>query len=198
VPLPLPEPTATSGDSALAVFKIPTTSYDVVYARLATLGTVLGRERSSQDVTSQVVDLNSRIRSAQASVDRVNALMKQATSLNDVVALEAALTQRESDLESMESQLTALQGQVAMSTVSVELFEQAKPVAATSRQKPRGAWASAGHAVLAGWHTLYLIGRGLLVALSACLPFLFILVPAGYLTYRVRRRRPAPPAEAEE
>jgi hypothetical protein len=185
---PLPAPTQAEGDSAQAVFKVPTTAYDATYQQLLGLGTVLGRERASQDVTAQVVDLASRIKSQQASIDRVNALMKQAGSLNDIVSLESALTQRETDLESMQSQLAALQNQVAMSTITVELFQKAAPpVVATP--KPRGAWSAAGHALAAGWHGLYLLGRALLIAVSAMLPFLLLFLPIGFVIYRLTRRR---------
>ncbi|WP_037607376.1 DUF4349 domain-containing protein [Streptacidiphilus rugosus] len=185
---PLPAPTQTGGDSAQAVFKVPTTAYDATYQQLLGLGAVLGRERASQDVTAQVVDLASRIRSQQASIDRVNALMKQAGSLNDIVALESALTQRETDLESMQSQLAALQNQVAMSTITVQLFQKAAPPVVAA-PKQRGAWSAAGHALAAGCHGLYLVGRALLVAFSAMLPFLLLLLPIVFIGYRLARRR---------
>ncbi|MEZ0066951.1 putative coiled-coil protein SlyX [Streptacidiphilus sp. MAP12-20] len=198
-PPPLPVPTQIGGDSAQAVFKVPTSSYDAVYQELIGLGAVLGRERASQDVTAQVVDLGSRIKTQQASIDRVNALMKQAGSLNDIVALESALTQRESDLESMQSQLAALQNQVAMSTVTVELFQKATPPAPVAAPKPRGAWSAAGHALAAGWHALYEVGRALLVALAAMLPFLVLLALIGGAIYFFLRRRTAPkPTETDE
>ena len=113
-------------------------------------------------------------------------LMRQAGSLNDMLTLEQAVTQRESDLNSLESQEASLRGQVAMSTVTVEFFQTAAPPAA--KPKPSGAWSAAGHALAAGWHGLYLVGRGLLVALSASLPFLVLLAVLGYALYRYLRR----------
>ena len=57
----------------------------------------------------------------QASVDRVRALMSQATKLGDIVALEAELSRRQADLEATQSQLAALKDSVAMSPVEVRL-----------------------------------------------------------------------------
>jgi hypothetical protein len=187
-PLPLAPPSEASGEAAVLELRVPSASYDAVFTQLSSLGTVLARERSSQDVTEQVVDLDARVASEKASLDRLNALMKQAGSLNDMITLEQAVTQRESDLNSLESQIASLRGQVAMSTVTVELFQTAAPPAA--KPKPTGAWGAAGRALAAGWHGLYLVGRGLLVAISASLPFLVLLALLGYGIFRFSRRRP--------
>ncbi|WP_165845403.1 DUF4349 domain-containing protein [Streptacidiphilus pinicola] len=184
--LPLAPPPDASGEAAIMQLRIPSASYDAVFTQLGTLGTVLARERASQDVTEQVVDLDARITSEKASLDRLDALMRQAGSLNDMLTLEQAVTQRESDLNSLESQEASLRGQVAMSTVTVEFFQTAAPPA--PKPKPSGAWGSAGHALAAGWHGLYLVGRGLLVVVSASLPFLVLLAVLGYALYRYLRR----------
>jgi hypothetical protein len=184
--LPLAPPSQASGEAAIMELRVPSASYDAVFTQLGSLGTVLARERSSQDVTGQVVDLDARIASEKASLDRLNTLMKQAGSLNDMITLEQAVTQRESDLNSLESQIASLRGQVAMSTVTLEFFQTAAPPAA--KPKPSGAWGAAGHALGAGWHGLYLVGRGLLVAISASLPFLVLLALLGFGIYRFTRR----------
>ena len=52
----------------------------------------------------QRFDLDARITSAQASVDRVRALMTKAQNLGEVVSLESELSRREGDLESLKAQ----------------------------------------------------------------------------------------------
>ncbi len=193
--IPLAPPPQASGEAAVLSLRVPSASYDAVFTQLSSLGTLLARERSSQDVTEQVVDLDARVTSERASLDRLDALMRQAGSLNDMLTLEQAVTQRESDLNSLESQIASLQGQVAMSTVTVELFQTAAPHP-SAKPKPSGAWGAAGHALGAGWHGLYLVGRGLLVALTASLPFLLLLALLGYGIFRFTRR--GRKAEADE
>ncbi|WP_084724421.1 DUF4349 domain-containing protein [Streptacidiphilus melanogenes] len=196
-PTPLAPPSDASGEAAVLELRVPSASYDAVFTQLSSLGAVLARERASQDVTEQVVDLDARITSEKASLERLDALMKQAGSLNDLLTLEQAVTQRESDLNSLESQVASLQSQVAMSTVTVELFQTATPHP-SAKPKPSGAWGAAGHALGAGWHGLYLVGRGLLVAISAGLPFLVLFALLGYGTYRFSRRRKGKPEADEE
>jgi hypothetical protein len=190
VPAPLPEPSAVSGESAQLVLRIPVASYDSVYQQLLKLGTVLAHQRQAQDVTQQVVDVSSRVKTQQASVARVRALMDRAKTIADVTTLEGDLTQREADLESLESQLSALNSQTAMSTVTVQLYAKAVPPRPVVHHEKSGL--SVLGALKDGWHALYETGRGLLIALTALLPF---LVPVGVLLWLARlllRRRTLP------
>ena len=196
----LPQPTGIGAQGAQLVLRIPAARYTAVFQQLLGLGTDLGEERTSQDVTAQVVDVASRISSQQASVDRVRALMDRAQSLSDVVSLEAALTQRESALESLEAQQRSLASQTAMSTVTVQIYEppSAPAAAPAHRAKSKGVGSAAAGALADGWHGLYETFRALLVALSALLPFALVLVPLGWLALRLTRRRlrPRPTAVA--
>ncbi|SEK92185.1 DUF4349 domain-containing protein [Streptacidiphilus jiangxiensis] len=191
----LPIPSNAAGEGAIMVLRIPSASYDTVFGQLGSLGTVLAQQRSSQDVTSQVVDLDARVASEKASIDRLTTLMKQAGSLSDMITLEQAVTSRESDLNSLESQVAALRGQVALSTVTVELFQTATPPP-PAKPKTDGAWSAAGHALASGWHALYMVGRGLLIAVSASFPFLALAALIAYGAYRFTRRR-KPEADEE-
>lgn len=191
----LATPADASGESAQLVLRVPAAAYDGVYNQLLAFGTVLAQQRSAQDVTQQVVDINSRVKSEQASVDRVRALYAKAQSIADITALEQDLTQRESDLESLEAQQQALASQTSMSTVTLELYAKATAPATPHGKSVGGA---AGSALKSGWHALYLTFRWLLVALSAALPF---LVPIGLLMWLVQvvaRRRQRPQRDEEQ
>ena len=193
----LSPPADASGDSAQLVLRVPAASYDSVFSQLQTLGTVLAQQRTAQDVTQQVVDIDSRVKSAQASVDRVRVLYDKAQSIADITTLEQDLTQRESDLESLEAQQQTLESQAAMSTVTLEIYAKATAPAAPHGRSAGGAALSA---LKSGWHALYLTFRWLLVALAAVLPF---LLPIGLLMWLVqvlaRRRQNARDAlRAEE
>ena len=192
----LPEPGGVGADAAQLVLRIPAAAYPGVFQQLLGLGTVLGQERSTQDVTSQVVDVASRVRSQQASVDRVRALMDRAQDIGDVVSLEAALTQRESALESLEAEQQSLESQTALSTVTVQVFERPAAAAAAPAHRAKGLGSALLGALADGWHGLYLTFRALLEALSAVLPFALVLLPLGWLLLRLTRRRRTRPAAA--
>ncbi|SFE88352.1 protein of unknown function [Actinacidiphila alni] len=180
--------------------RVPPAAYDGMLTRLAGLGKLLDRKVSVEDVTGQVVDVESRIKSQQASVARVRKLMDQAGSLGDVVSLESELSTREADLESLEAQQAALRARTDLATVTLRLVEPpVKP--AVPKPKPvhhDGFWTQVGHALGGGWHAFYVTMRGILVVVSAALPFLLVAlsVLVGYRLFRRYRPRQEPPTMA--
>ncbi|MEW1865479.1 DUF4349 domain-containing protein [Streptomyces sp. NPDC088194] len=168
--------------------RVPPDAYDTVLAELGGLGRLLERKVSVADVTGQVVDVGSRIKSQQASVARVRALMDKATDLDDVVKLESELSTRESALEALEAQQTSLRSRTDLATITLKLSE---PPAAPARAKPHhpsGFWTTVGHAFGTGWHGFRVAVRGVLVAFAVVLPFAAV-VALGFLAYRLVRRK---------
>ena len=171
--------------SATLTLLIPSDRFDRALEELGGLGTVVSRDQSAQDVTEQVVDLDSRIATQRASVDRVRALLARAATVDEIVRIEQELTTREADLESLEQRRQALGGQVAMSTVTVEV-EKSDVAAAKESGGFLGGLAD-------GWHAFLDTGGVTLRVLGAVLPFLLVLaVPAAAVLRWRRRRRPAP------
>ncbi|MGW2008935.1 DUF4349 domain-containing protein [Streptomyces nigrescens] len=158
---------ADGHDRSRIVLRVPPAEYDAVLGRLAGLGKLLSREVSAKDVTDQVVDTDSRIRSQRASVSRIRALMEKATTIGDVVSLESELSTREANLESLEAQLKSLKERTGMATVTLLLRQ---PDAA-SEERNDDRPASFGEALSGGWHAFVTAVRWVLVAIGAVLPF---------------------------
>ncbi|MFL6078974.1 MAG: DUF4349 domain-containing protein [Ornithinibacter sp.] len=186
-----PDVAAGGGFSTITI-SVPTADLDATLDQLAKLGKVHSRNASTDDVTAQYVDTEARVKTMQASVDRVRALMSQATKLGDVVALEAELSRRQADLEATQSQLAALKDSVALSPVEVRL--------STDEQVLQQADDSTGFlaGLEAGWGAFTSSVTVLLTALGAVLPFAVIaalvLVPlAVWLRRRSARTSVAAP-----
>ncbi len=145
------------------------------------VGTVLRRNTSSQDVTAQYVDTESRLKTMRASVERVRALMAQAKDLGQVVALESEMSRRQADLESLESQLAALTTSVERSTLAVSL--------STPGNEPvtdNGFLAG----LRSGWDAFTASAAGLFTGIGAVLPFaVFFALVGSPLVWWLRRRR---------
>jgi Domain of unknown function (DUF4349) len=168
------------GTGAWLVVRVPAAGLDRLVDDLAATGTVLGRSGRTEDATEQVVDLDSRVATQQASVTRVRALLAQATSIGDIVSVESELARREADLDSLQRRLATLKDRVALSTLTVELRTASTPAPAD----PAGFGAGLG----AGWSGLKVIGSGLATATGFLLPFLPLLAVAGAVVWAVRRR----------
>ena len=180
------EPSSDVGDFSgfgTLTLSVPADKLDAALDELANkdIGTVLQRKTSSQDVTSQYVDTESRLKTMRASVERVRALMAQAKDIGQVLTLESEMSRREADLESLESQLSGLKTSVERSTLAVTLSTPGnEPVTDTGFL--------AG--LRSGWEAFTASAAGLLTAIGAALPFVvfFAVLGAPFWSWWRRRR----------
>ena len=180
---------ATAEDSATLSLAVPADRLDPVLDQLSHLGSsMVKRELNTQDVTEQVVDVEARLATQRKSVERIRALLSQASSVSDITSIESELTSRESALESLEQQRNSLAGSVAMATVAMTVRSVAAPPPA---QEDHSGFLGG---LAGGWDAFLIFGGGLLTVLGAIAPFLLIVVPLAWVGWRLnRRRRPVKP-----
>ncbi|WP_084477287.1 DUF4349 domain-containing protein [Actinokineospora enzanensis] len=171
-------------DLATLTLYVPSDRLDQAVERLRAVGTVRNQGQTAQDVTEQVVDVDSRIETQRASLNRVRALLDRATSMSEIVQLESEVSRRESDLESLLKRRDALAGSVAMSTVSVRITREGAPVPAVENRD------SLGGALGDGWSAFVSTVKVVVLALARLLPFVLVIGVPGYLIWRARRNRP--------
>jgi hypothetical protein len=169
--------------------KVPPNSLDGVLDQLSRLGKEESRRTSTEDVTEQVADVESRVASARASLARLRALYGKAGTIAEITALEGDLSQRESDLESLQARQRALGAQTASATVTLHLRGIAAPAATTATDNsPDGFWGG----LKGGWHVFAVSAAWVFTAVGALLPFLVLAALAAYAALWIRRRRPHP------
>jgi hypothetical protein len=158
--------------------------------KLADLGEEQSRALRTDDVTETIVDLDSRIASQKASVDRTRALLSRAERIGDIVTIEGELARREADLGSLQAQKRSLADKVTLSTITLHLIG---PKAAPKNEEATGFLAG----LSSGWDAFVTTANALLTAFGAMLPFLIAIgAPVGLLVWYLRRRRPRPVAPA--
>ncbi|MFJ8058901.1 DUF4349 domain-containing protein [Streptomyces sp. NPDC096142] len=168
------------------VLRVPSDKYDGVLADLEGAGRLLRRTAKAQDVTDQVVDVESRIASQRASVARVRELMDRATRLSDVVELEGELSTRESDLEALLAQQASLKDRTGLATITLSLSQTPVAKAAVNDDGPGFVDAVAG-----GWHVFLTLLRWIALSLGAVLPFAAVAASALFVWLRLVRPRRA-------
>ncbi len=191
------EDSGSNGDgritSANLVLKVPTDSYETAIQRLSELGKRLQIHQESDDVTEQVVDVQSRIASQRASLERMRTLLTKANTIGEIVTVESELTRREADLESLLAKQKNLALQTELATLALTLTEKGE--VPPPKQPDRGFLAG----LKSGWNAFTATFGALATAIGAILPFLVLLaliaVPLWLLRHRLRRQ---PAAQAPD
>jgi hypothetical protein len=173
-------PTRGDRGSATLTLRIPAERLNAVLADLKELGRADEVSISSYDVTVETKDLEARISSLRASIERLNGFLAQADDVDQLIALESQLTTRQGELESLEAQQRVLADQVAMSTISLYLRSEAE----APDTAPDDFWSG----LAAGWAGFVAFWAGLLVALGVALPWLVALGIIAVIAILVVRR----------
>lgn len=113
---------STRRSSNLTV-RIPADRLDEFISRVGEASNIINKEERVEDVTLQYVDLESHRNALKIEQERLLALMEQAETVEDLIAIESRLSQVRYELESMESQLRTLMNQVSYSTVNLSIQE---------------------------------------------------------------------------
>jgi Domain of unknown function (DUF4349) len=182
-------PDDPSKTRATLVLRVPTDKIDSVIDRASAEGAVVRVTSDEQDVTETVVDVDSRVKSAQASVERIRALLSEATTIGEVVRIESELARREADLESLLAQQRSLADQTALATLTVTVL--APDAVGPAPEEEAGFLAGLER----GWEALVGVVVVALTTFGVLLPFLavalLVLTPIA-AAWRRRRSSPTP------
>jgi hypothetical protein len=185
----------TSNDKsseASLTLRVPAARFGGVVDELARLGKEESRGINNDDVTEAVIELDTQIANQQASVDSVRRLFSQARTLTEIVSLERELTQRQTELATMQAKKRRLNDLTSLSTITVVLLG---PEAKLPETQPDSGFLAG---LKAGWQAFVVSVRVLLTIIGALLPWLVALgVPIFAIVWFARRygrrTRPVPP-----
>ena len=105
------------------VFKVAPGDFQTALARLGEIGDIRNQSITADDVTERVVDLESRISTAQASAERLRGFLENATDVKTISDLERELLERETQLETLRGQLRTIRDRVDLATITVTLTQ---------------------------------------------------------------------------
>jgi hypothetical protein len=177
------------------VLRVPSEDFPQAVEELKDIGELESATTNQDDVTSEVIDVQTRLKVQKRSIARISVLFQRAQNIRDIMAIESELSQRQADLEALEQQAAYLANQTSLSTivVSIDLIpdKKAEPKAEDDAGFVAG--------LSAGWGALSTFAVGLATAVGALLPWLVVLglvgIPTLLLVRSLRRRTPTPVAE---
>lgn len=190
------EDVRTSSYEASMTVRVPAEAFDAVREELAGLGDVTSESTETDDVTEELVDIETRMESMRASIERLRDLFESAGSIDDLTRVEQELATREADLESLLGRQRDLQDQVALSTLTVELSIPPEVIPEDPDVEDDDGLPSFLDGLGLGWRMIVAAGHIALAATGFLLPFLVPAVALAIILRRLflRRRTPeAPP-----
>jgi hypothetical protein len=180
------------GAVAHLVVRVPADALTGVLADLEDVGDVESVSVSRSDETATAVDLDARISALRTSVARLQALMDGAASTEALLAAEKALSERQEQLESLQSRRALLADQVELSTLELHL----EPFGVAPAGGPHSFLDGLG----TGWRALVSALSAAVIGLGVLLPWLVVaglaagavLVPVRLVRRRAAVQAPAP------
>lgn len=106
--------------TASITFRLPVAKWDQGLAAMRKIGTKdLYEQTNSNDVTSQVIDLNARIDNLKTTEAALQAIMTRTGTVADILAVENQLSETQGQIEELTAARDNLANQAAMSTLQV-------------------------------------------------------------------------------
>jgi hypothetical protein len=92
-------------------------------AEIDSLGNVTSRKISGDDVSEEYVDLQSRLRNAQAQEAQMLELMKKAATIEEILTVQARLADIQAEIEQIKGRLQYMDTRIQYATITVDLRE---------------------------------------------------------------------------
>jgi hypothetical protein len=104
--------------------RVPASSFEPFIEGIETAGfRVTDKNISARDVTEEYIDLEMRLANRRRYLERYNDLLKQATTIKDIIDIEESTRKLEEEIESAEGRLKYLTSQIDYSTLYITLIQ---------------------------------------------------------------------------
>ena len=117
-----------SSRSGNYTIRIPAAAYNEFMTQVDGSGYLARKNESSEDVGEIYYDIETRLKTQRTKQQRLLELLKKAQSMEDIIALENALTEVEYHIEQYSSDLNRYDGLVSFATIHISLDEMIKIV----------------------------------------------------------------------
>jgi hypothetical protein len=118
---------------ATVTIRVPAKQFDRAIEQLGEDGKVASVDVTSEDVTEEYVDVQSRLRHDRAVEGRLVALLAKAQTINETLAIQARLDGVQEQIEVQQGRLNYLQRLTDLSTITINMTENGEPAAKHSR-----------------------------------------------------------------
>lgn len=118
------------------VLKIPARKLRTAMTELAGYGVVEEKSLSTQDVSAEYVDIESRIRALEGTHKQLLELLAKARTVDEALHVRQALDQVGAELEVLKGRMRQLDSLISFSTLTISLFERGPHTPTPSSNDP--------------------------------------------------------------
>lgn len=123
--------------SASVTVRVPAARLDSVITQVKTLAISVDREGvEARDVTREYIDLDARLRNAQAEEAQYLQILKRATTIKDTLDVTEKLSDVRGQIEQMQGEMKFLTSQIDLSTLEISLRAEADETVAGIHWRP--------------------------------------------------------------
>lgn len=99
--------------------KVPSVHFEEAMSSTGDLGTLLSRSISTEDVTENYYDLETRLETRRTLQEKLSSYLENAKNISDLLEIERQLNDVTGEIESIEKQFRRLTNQIDFSTISI-------------------------------------------------------------------------------
>ena len=103
--------------------RVPAAQFEPFFQQAGALCHVTYSSADAQSITESYYDTQSRLETARIKLERLQALLAKATSMEDIITIESAISETEWDIENLSGTLRHYDALVDYATIDVELNE---------------------------------------------------------------------------
>lgn len=165
--------------SGTIVLRVPEAAFQKAITDAGTLGTVKSQNIDSQDVTEEYVDMEARLKNAEAQERAYLALMDKAKTVDEILTVRQVLSQTQQEIEQLKGRIRFLDEHTSFSTITLSIYEVGTDVSS-------GGWGFVD-AVKKAVHAFVDSIGAIMVFFGGALPVLVLLAFLAWIAYKVIR-----------
>ena len=167
--------------------RIPEEKLETFISKIGDNGNITNISRNVRDITLEYVDVAGRISTLETELERLNELLSEASSMEDILAIESKISDVRYELESYQGQMNTYDNLVDYSTVDIYVLE----VDVVSANQGDSVWEQIQSGFM---NNLYSLGRGLggfIIGLICAIPYLAVIAVVVVIIVKIAHKKRA-------
>ncbi len=165
--------------------RIPADKYDGFMNSVGDVGSLTSKDESVDDITSNYVDVESRLKSLNTKLERLQELEQSADNVTDLLEIEDRINDVQYEIENYTAQLKVYDNEIDYSTVSINLNE----VATYTPIKKESFWHKLAEAFGGSFRGFVAFLQQLVIFIIYLIPYIIIVGIILFIVIKVRKKK---------